>query len=128
MVVQYGLFVKRLFLGDEYGWPGLGFSFNTRSALRPIIFDRMLITIQLALGAAVLWLMIGIPIGILSALRPRSLFDRAAMGFALIRRLGAGVLRRTGGALHLLVQARLVTGDRVLLDRQVRARRVVHRT
>jgi peptide/nickel transport system permease protein len=83
MVVQYGLFVKRIFLGDEYGWPGLGFSFNTRSALRPIIFDRLLITIQLALGAAVLWLMIGIPIGILSALRPRSIFDRAAMGFAL---------------------------------------------
>ncbi len=83
MVVQYGLFVKRIFLGDEYGWPGLGFSFNTRSALKPIIFDRLLVTMQLALGAAILWLMIGIPIGILSALRPRSIFDRAAMGFAL---------------------------------------------
>ena len=83
LLAQYGLFVKRIFLGDEYGWPGMGFSFNTRAALKPVIFDRMLITIQLALGAAVLWLLVGIPIGILSALKPRSLFDRFAMGFAL---------------------------------------------
>jgi len=81
--VQYALFVKRIFLGDEYGWPGLGFSFNTRSPLKPIIFDRLLVTMQLALGAAVVWLLVGIPIGILSALKPRSIFDRLAMGFAL---------------------------------------------
>ena len=83
VLVQYGLFVKRVFLGDQYGWPGLGFSFNTRSDLKPIVFSRLLVTMQLALGAAVVWLVIGIPIGILSALRPRSLFDRLAMGFAL---------------------------------------------
>jgi peptide/nickel transport system permease protein len=81
--VQYALFVKRIFLGDQYGWPGLGFSFNTRSALKPIIFERLLVTMQLALGAAVVWLLVGIPIGILSALKPRSVFDRLAMGFAL---------------------------------------------
>jgi peptide/nickel transport system permease protein len=81
--VQYALFVKRIFLGDRYGWPGLGFSFTTRSALKPIIFSRMLVTIQLAIGAAIVWLLLGIPIGILSALRPRSVFDRLAMGFAL---------------------------------------------
>ena len=39
---------------------------------------------QLALGAAVIWLLIGIPIGILAALRPRSLLDRTAMTLALI--------------------------------------------
>ena len=82
-VEQYALFVKRVFLGDQWGWPGLGFSFNTRSALKPIILDRLGITAQLAVGAALVWLVIGIPIGILSALRPRSLFDRLAMGFAL---------------------------------------------
>jgi peptide/nickel transport system permease protein len=81
--VQYGLFVKRIFLGDEWGWPGLGKSFNTRSALKPIILSRLLVTLQLALGAAVVWLLVGIPIGILSALKPRSIFDRLAMGFAL---------------------------------------------
>jgi peptide/nickel transport system permease protein len=81
--VQYGLFVKHIFLGDQWGWPGMGFSFNTRSALKPIIFDRLTITAQLALGAALVWLSLGIPIGVLSALKPRSLGDRFAMGFAL---------------------------------------------
>ena len=48
--------MKRIFLGDQYGWPGLGFSFNTRSALKPILMDRWSITIQLAIGAALVWL------------------------------------------------------------------------
>src|SRR4029450_1964098 len=81
--VQYALFVKRSFLGDQYGWPGLGFSFNTRSELKPIIFSRMWVTIQLAFGAAVVGLLIGVPLGLVSALKPRSVFDRMAMGFAL---------------------------------------------
>ena len=80
---QYGRFVKNIFLGDEYGWPGLGFSFDTRSPVRDEIFDRAGVTIQLALGAAVIWLAMGIPIGIVSALKRRSLVDRLAMGFAL---------------------------------------------
>jgi peptide/nickel transport system permease protein len=80
---QYLLFVKRIFLGDQYGWPGFGFSFNTRSALKPILWSRMIVTIQLALGAAVVWLCLGVPIGIISALKPRSAVDRIAMGFAL---------------------------------------------
>src|SRR6266542_3545628 len=77
------LFAKRVFLGDEYGWPGLGKSFNTRSPLKPIILERLGVTAQLAFGAALVWISIGIPIGILSALKPRSLGDRMAMGFAL---------------------------------------------
>ena len=81
--VQYALFVKRFVVGDQYGWPGLGFSFSTRSALRPILFERMAVTAQLAVGAALVWLLLGVPIGVLSALRPRSLGDRFAMGFAL---------------------------------------------
>jgi peptide/nickel transport system permease protein len=81
--VQYGLFVKRLFLGDEYGWPGFGFSYTTRSAIRDQIFDRALVTGQLAAGAAIVWLLIGIPIGVVSALKRRTIVDRAAMGFAL---------------------------------------------
>jgi peptide/nickel transport system permease protein len=83
LVVQYGRFVQRLALGDDYGWPGLGFSFTTRSELKPVIFDRLLVTMQLAIGAAITWLFVGLSIGIVSALRPRSLFDRGAMGFAL---------------------------------------------
>ena len=80
---QYGIFVKNLFLGDQYGWPGLGFSYDTRTPVREELFDRAGVTIQLAVGGAFVWLLLGIPIGIVSALRPRTLADRAAMGFAL---------------------------------------------
>jgi peptide/nickel transport system permease protein len=82
--VQYGLFVRHLFLGDRYGWPGLWMSFQTRSALKPIIAAKAVVTAQLALGAALIWLMVGIPVGIASALRPRSAVDRLSMGFALL--------------------------------------------
>jgi peptide/nickel transport system permease protein len=40
-------------------------------------------TVQLALGAALVWLCIGIPIGIISAIKRRTLVDRLSMGFAL---------------------------------------------
>jgi peptide/nickel transport system permease protein len=82
--IQFLNYMKSLFLGDENGWPGLGESQVLNKALRPLIMERMFVTLQLALGAAVMWLCIGVPIGVLSALRPRSLFDRFAMIFALI--------------------------------------------
>lgn len=80
---QYGSFVWKLFTGDEYGWPGLGFSYDTRSPIKETLFSRAGVTFQLATGAAMLWLFIGILVGIISALNRRRLVDRAAMGFAL---------------------------------------------
>ena len=84
VVVQYALYVKRLVLGDEYGWPGLGLSYNTRSPVRDEIISRASVTLQIAIGGAILWLLVGIPVGILSALKRRTLADRISMGFALI--------------------------------------------
>lgn len=81
---QYGLYVKHLLLGDEYGWPGFGFSFDDRSPINEEIWDRAIVTFQLAAGAAVIWLTLGISIGVLSALRRRQLADRLAMLFALV--------------------------------------------
>ena len=80
---QYILFVRHVLLGDDYGWPGLGFSYSTRSPVKDQFFDRILVTVQLAFGAALIWLAIGIPIGIISAIRSRTFTDRAAMGLAL---------------------------------------------
>jgi peptide/nickel transport system permease protein len=40
--------------------------------------------VSLAGGAAVLWVLAGIPVGIISALKRRSIMDRAAMGTALL--------------------------------------------
>ncbi len=81
--VQYGLFLKRIFLGDQYGWPGFGMSFVTRSPIRENFLGRAWVTMQLALGAAVVWLFMGILIGLVSALKRGRWQDRAAMGFAL---------------------------------------------
>ena len=82
--MQFLYFTKHLFFGDQYGWPGLGKSFTLREPLKPILMERAWVTLQLAIGAAIMWLLIGIPIGVLSALRPHSLFDRFAMMFALV--------------------------------------------
>jgi peptide/nickel transport system permease protein len=81
--VQYGLFVQHIFLGDKYGWPGLGFSFVYRSSIRSLMAGRLIVTIQLAAGAAVVWLVLGMSIGIVSAIRRRTIVDRLAMGVAL---------------------------------------------
>jgi peptide/nickel transport system permease protein len=80
---QYGLFVKKLVLGDQYGWPGFGFSFASRAAVRPEILSGAFVTLQLAMGAAIIWLLLGIPIGVISALKRGTAVDRGAMGFAL---------------------------------------------
>lgn len=88
---QYGLFLKRLVAGDDScppgisgcGRPGLGVSYDSRTAVREEIIQRLPRTLCLAAGAAVIWLVMGITIGIISALRRRTIADRLAMGFAL---------------------------------------------
>lgn len=82
--VQYATFVENLVTGDEYGWPGFGKSYNTRQGIIGELGERLVRTFQLAIGALVIWLVLGISIGALSALRRRSFADRAAMVFALI--------------------------------------------
>jgi peptide/nickel transport system permease protein len=84
VAVQYLLYLKRLVLGDRYGWPGLGFSYSSGAAIAPQLWQRAQITIQLVFGAAVLWMLIGIPVGVFSALRPRSRFDRASLFVGLV--------------------------------------------
>src|SRR4029077_14591493 len=52
--------------------------------LKGIIFSRIAVTAQLAVGAAIVWLLVGISVGILSALRPHTVGDRTAMGLAVL--------------------------------------------
>ena len=76
---QYGNFVWRLVYHHD-----LGFSWYNREDVNQIIADAAPVTASLVLGGAFFWLLLAIPIGVLSALRPRSLLDRAAMTFVLI--------------------------------------------
>jgi peptide/nickel transport system permease protein len=80
---QYGVFLKRLVTGDEWGWPGFGFSFDTRVPVRDELFSRLPRTLILVAGAAILWAIAGITIGIVSAIRRGTWVDKLSMGFAL---------------------------------------------
>jgi peptide/nickel transport system permease protein len=90
--VQYGRWVKGIFIGADYDYgagvehcpaPCLGYSFLTHQPVWPDLLDRMPVTLSLALGASVIWLLSGVSTGVISALRRGSVFDRTAMGVAL---------------------------------------------
>jgi peptide/nickel transport system permease protein len=82
--VQYWKFAQGLI-----PWPGLWlneevyFSYGNRVAVKEEIAIRWPITAVLTIGAAILWVLMGVPIGIVSAIKPGSFFDRAGMLFAL---------------------------------------------
>jgi peptide/nickel transport system permease protein len=81
---QYAIFVKNFVTGDEYGWPGLGYSFTGNVSVLSEVTERAPRTLLLIMGAAVIWLVVGVSIGVLSAVKRQSAADRAAMGFVLI--------------------------------------------
>jgi len=81
--VQFLKFIKTFFTGDQYGWPGLGYTFAGQASVLHLIVERAPRTILLIMGASILWLTGGVAIGVISAVRRRSAVDRAAMGFAL---------------------------------------------
>lgn len=76
---QYGLFLKRLVVDQS-----LGRSFVNRRDVNQMVTEAAPVTASLVIGGAILWMLLAIPIGVLSALRPRSLMDRSAMVFVLI--------------------------------------------
>jgi peptide/nickel transport system permease protein len=86
---QYYKFVYRMMPfsfagGPHLHEPSLGRSFTSRLSVNYVIGQAAPVTASLVLGGAVLWLLVGLSIGIFSALRPRSLLDRTGMTFVLI--------------------------------------------
>jgi peptide/nickel transport system permease protein len=79
LITQFWIYMKNLFLHFD-----LGYSYESGAPVRSLIFQRLPATISLTVGSAVLWLAIGVPVGIISALRRRSRMDRASMGTALV--------------------------------------------
>jgi peptide/nickel transport system permease protein len=62
----------------------LGHSVANREPVTDRVLTAAPVTLSLIFGGMVVWMLIAIPLGILSALRPRSLLDRAAVIFVLI--------------------------------------------
>jgi peptide/nickel transport system permease protein len=92
---QYGAFLGRLsgvrwnrehntIWNVEFKWPSLGQSFATRQDVNEIVGHAAPVTASLVFGGAIMWLLIALPLGILSAIRPRSMLDRSAMTFVLV--------------------------------------------
>ena len=79
MPVQYWKFIKQLVIHQD-----LGESFATSQSVNQRIKEAAPVTASLVFGGAILWMIIGLSVGIFSALKPRSLTDRFAMVFVLI--------------------------------------------
>jgi peptide/nickel transport system permease protein len=62
----------------------LGRSFIQATPVTTIIKSAAPVTASLVFGGVIVWLLIALPVGILSALRPRSLLDRVSMTFVLV--------------------------------------------
>jgi len=77
--VQYWRYVKGVILHFNFGY-----SYQFSQPVRTMIFQRLPATISLTVGAMVVWLLVGLPVGIISAVRSRSLLDRFTMGASLL--------------------------------------------
>jgi peptide/nickel transport system permease protein len=79
LLTQFWIYMKGVFLHFD-----LGFSYYSGASVKSLIFGRISATVSLAFGGAIVWLVTGLSIGILSARRPGSLLDRISMGGALV--------------------------------------------
>jgi peptide/nickel transport system permease protein len=76
---EYGEFVGRIV---RHG--SLGASFDSRQEVNAIVGQAAPVTLSVVIGGAIVWMLIAIPVGVLSAVRPRSLLDRVTMVGVLI--------------------------------------------
>ncbi|HEX4258611.1 MAG TPA: ABC transporter permease [Streptosporangiaceae bacterium] len=76
--VQYGHFLWQLLHGN------LGYSFYHQQSVNSVIASAFPITLSLVIGSAILWIILGVLSGVLSAVRARSLMDRTFTLLALI--------------------------------------------
>jgi peptide/nickel transport system permease protein len=90
---QYGRFVKGLFVGREYGEgaaaftcpaPAFGYSFNRHECVTTLIAEAFPVTLSLAIGAFILWISVGVGLGILAARKKNQWQDRLATAFVLV--------------------------------------------
>ncbi len=79
LLAQFWLYMKGIFLHFD-----LGYSYYSNAPVKELIFNRLPATLSLVLGGAVVWVVAGLGVGIISARRPGSLLDRFSMGTALV--------------------------------------------
>lgn len=89
---QFFTFLAAIFVGRDYGSaasavhcnaPCIGYSFQTNQDVLQGIIDRLPVSVTIAVGAAVLWLLSGVAAGVISAVKEGTWWDKGAMMFAL---------------------------------------------
>ena len=90
---QYWLFISGIVLGRTYGAgsaafscpaPSFGYSFNENACVTNMITEALPITIQLAVGALILWLAVGLGLGIVAAKFKNRWPDTSSSVFVLL--------------------------------------------
>jgi peptide/nickel transport system permease protein len=90
--LQFWHYLKAIVAGEHYGTgtarvycppPCFGYSFKNQQPVWPMMVSDIPVTVSLAIGAAILWLVFGITIGVISALKRGTIFDRFSMSLAL---------------------------------------------
>ncbi|QGN48720.1 ABC transporter permease [Micromonospora sp. WMMD558] len=89
---QYTNFVSGIFVGRTFGSgdferecpaPCLGYSFRNDQPVTEIVTQRAPVTFSIVFGAAAIWILLGVTLGMISALRRGTVFDRLAIGVSL---------------------------------------------
>ena len=78
ILVQFGRYILNAFQGD------FGVSYKLNRSVTDLIMDAFPYTVKLAVAAAVVAWLIGIPAGIISAIKKNSIIDRLFMGVSLL--------------------------------------------
>ena len=73
-----------IFLWNIVRYASLGYSFHDGSSVRWILGQDARVTGSVVFGGLFFWLLISIPVGIFSALKPRSVLDRVGTVFVLV--------------------------------------------
>jgi peptide/nickel transport system permease protein len=89
---QFASFLEGIFAGRTFGSgvtaihctaPCFGYSFQQNDETLHLILSRLPVTASIAVGAAIIWLLSGVGVGVLSALKPGRPVDRIAMAGAV---------------------------------------------
>ncbi|MBI4922718.1 MAG: ABC transporter permease [Devosia nanyangense] len=75
---QYFRFLGKALVGD------LGFSYRNQQPVAKLIVGRLPATLSLVIGGVLVWLAVGIPVGIMSARHAGGVRDRVGQGFILV--------------------------------------------
>lgn len=78
VTVQFGRYIWRLLHGD------LGYSYQSNQPVLEALMNKLPATASLAIGSSIIWLVLGVSAGVLSAVKRRTLIDRTSMVLALI--------------------------------------------